>query len=217
MPTSSVQRPVVRSFKLPFAKEAAAWVRSGGHAFLWESDKRVLFVFSEPEDGDEADLGAWGVYDMGKWKWDVEKKGTLKGLATFRVPKDCMWIATRRAERDAIHRAPTRKVAFDCTKCAACCRDNEVFLQKEDVKRLVLGGRPELTRPPFARRRKDGKVVLTLLPNKDKSCRHLAKDNRCNIYALRPHSCSEFPMGSECCMYAREDGLGVYDGVPPGQ
>ena len=59
----------------------------------------------------------------------------------------------------------------------------------------------------------EGRLVLTLLPNK--RCHHLKRDNRCGIYELRPHPCSEFPAGSECCLYAREDVLDVYDGLKP--
>jgi len=214
MPGTTVHRPVVRSFKKPFAREAAAWVRSGGHAFLWETDKRVLFVFPEPQKGDEQDFGAWGVYDMGKWRWTLQKSGPLKGLATMLVPKDGIWIAERRAERDSIHKGPKRKMVLDCTTCAACCKDNEVILQDVDIKRFKDGGRADLTKKPYVRRDEDGRLLLTLLPNK--SCRHLGQDNRCGIYSVRPDACSEFPAGSECCLYAREDGLRIYDGVAPG-
>ena len=208
----AVLRPIARSFKQQFIKECAAWVRSGGHAFLWETDKRVQFVFQEPAEDDEEDFGAWGVYDMGKYKWEVHLSGALKGLATALVPRDCHWIAKRRTERDSIHKGPTRKINFECTDCAACCRDNEVVLLPPDLKRFKEGGRPELGKPPYAKRHADGRLILTLLANK--RCRHLAKDNRCGIYELRPHPCSEFPMGSECCLFAREDILKLTDGLP---
>ncbi|AKU94484.1 hypothetical protein AKJ09_01148 [Labilithrix luteola] len=213
MSVKPVHRPIARSFKKKWVKEAAAHVRAGGHAFVWETDKRVLFVFQEPAEDNPDDFGAWGIYDMAKWKWNVETRGALKGLAWTLVPRDCLWIAKRRVERDSIHPGPTRKVAFDCTDCAACCRDNEVILQPSDVERFKEGGRPELAKPPYARRDKDGKLVLTLLRNK--RCRHLQQDNRCGIYELRPHPCSEFPMGSECCLFAREDVLKLYDGLLP--
>ncbi len=213
MAVTPVLRPLVRSFTSKFTKEAAAHVRAGGHAVIWESKSRALLVFQEPKEGDEDDFGAWAVYDMGKWKWNVETRGALKGLATTLVPRDCHWIAKRRAERDSIHPGATRKIAWDCTKCAACCQDNEVVLLDEDVERFKKGGRPELAKPPFAKRHKDGRVILTLLPNK--RCRHLTKTNRCGIYSLRPHACSEFPMGSECCIFAREDILNLHDGAVP--
>jgi hypothetical protein len=81
------------------------------------------------------------------------------------------------------------------------------------VKRFKDAGRGELAKPPFAKRNSDGRMVLTLLANK--RCRHLKRDNKCGIYELRPHPCSEFPAGSECCLFAREDVLGLYDGLKP--
>ena len=203
-------RPIVRSFKRKYTKEAAAYVRSGGHAIVWENDTRAVLVFQSPSDDNPDDYGAWAVYDMGKSKWHTHDRGAFKGLATTLIPRSCLWIAKRRTERDSIHPGPTRKMDIDCTDCAACCRDNEVILQEEDIKRFKDAGRGDLVKPPFAKR-EDGRLVLTLLPNK--YCHHLQGDNRCGIYELRPHSCSEFPMGSECCLYAREDVLSLYDGV----
>jgi len=208
-----VFRPIVRSFKRQYMKQAAEHVRAGGHAVIWENDKRAILVFQKPAEGNDDDFGAWAVYDMGKWRWHTHDRGTLKGLATTLVPRDCLWIAKRRAERDSIHPGSTRRMDIDCTKCAACCRDNEVVLLAPDIERFKQGGRPDLAKPPYAKRHKDGRLILTLLDNK--RCRHLKRDNRCGIYEIRPHACSEFPMGSECCMYAREDVLGIYDGVAP--
>ena len=210
---SVTHRPIVRSFKQKFIKEAAAHVWAGGHAIVWENDKRALLVFKDPPKEEPEDFGAWAVYDMGKSSWQTHQSGALKGLASTLVPRDCLWIAKRRTERDSIHPGPTRKMNLDCTKCAACCRDNEVILQPSDITRFKEGGRPELAKAPYAKRDSEGRLVLTLLENK--RCRHLKRDNRCGIYELRPHPCSEFPAGSECCLFAREDVLGLYDGVKP--
>ncbi|MBX3202142.1 MAG: YkgJ family cysteine cluster protein [Labilithrix sp.] len=213
MAVTAVHRPIVRSFDLKFVREAAAHVRAGGHAVVWEKKNRAVLVFGEPADGDEDDLGLWAVYDMGKWRWKLETRGALKGLATTLVPRDCLWIVKRRAERDSVHPGPTRKIAFDCTKCAACCQDNEVILLEDDIKRFKDGGRGELAKAPYAKRHKDGRIILTLLPSK--RCRHLQTSNRCGIYEVRPNACSEFPMGSECCLFAREDVLNLHDGLLP--
>jgi uncharacterized protein len=213
MAARAIFRPLVRSFKRKYAREAAAHVRAGGHAVVWENDQRALLVFSKPAAGDDADFGLWAVYDMGKWRWREIDRGALKGLAMTLVPRDCLWIVKRRAERDSIHPGAKRKMVLDCTRCAACCQDNEVILLKEDLARFKEGGREDLTKPPFSKRHKDGRILLTLLPSK--RCRHLEADNRCGIYAIRPHACSEFPAGSECCLFAREDILKIHDGVPP--
>jgi Fe-S-cluster containining protein len=208
-----VYRPIVRSFDQKHAKLAAEHVRAGGHAVVWEAKDKALLVFPEPEDGNEDDFGLWSVYDMGKWRWKLETAGALRGLATSRVPRDCLWIARRRAERDAIHRGTRRKISFECTTCAACCHDNEVILQKADIARFKEAGRGELAKAPYAKRHADGRLLLTLLPSK--RCRHLTKTKMCGIYEIRPHSCSEFPRGSECCLFAREDILKIHDGAAP--
>lgn len=181
---------------------------------MWDDDRRATLFFQEPAPGDDDDFGAWAVYDFGKSRWEVHQGGTFDGLASTRVPRDCLWIVKRRAERDSMHPGPKREVRFDCRTCAACCVKNEVILAARDLDRFRNGGRRDLTMRPFTRRREDGRLVLTLLA--DGRCRHLAKDNACKIYALRPDACSEFPVGSECCLYAREEELSQYDGVPPG-
>ena len=163
-------RPIVRSFKRKFTKEAAAHVRAGGHAIVWENDGRALLLFQDPPDDQPDDFGAWAVYDLGKFKWHTHERGAFKGLASTLIPRDCLWIAKRRTERDSIHPGATRKMDINCMDCAACCRDNEVILQDEDIERFKAAGRPELAKPPFAKR-VDGRMVLTLLDNK--RCRHL--------------------------------------------
>ncbi len=208
----AVQRPIVRTFKARFQREAIAHARAGGHSVIWERPSKARLVFPTPAPGDIHDFGAWAIYDMAMQRWTTPKTGPFRGLSFVWVPRDCHWIVKRRAERDSIHPAPTRAVAFDCTDCAACCRDNEVILLDEDHERLVAGGRADILKKPFARRGSDGRLVLTLMKNG--RCHHLARDNKCKIYAVRPNACSEFPMGSECCLYAREDMLGLLDGAP---
>ncbi len=210
---SRIVRPVVRSFKARFSAEAAAWARKGGHSVYWETDKRAVLVFPPPDPDDPHDLGFWAVLDLAKQKYTVMDAGPFRGLATTLFPRSHHDIARRRAERDSMWPGPTRKMVLDCLECAACCKDNEVQLMDVDVERFADAGRKELARPPLARKR-DGKLILTLLPNG--KCRHLKRDNKCAIYTCRPDACSEFPAGSECCLYARAEELGIHDGVPPG-
>ncbi len=213
-----VTRPIVRQFKAKYTKEILAHVRGGGHAVVWESPgagkrPRARLVFPAPKDDDEQDLAVWSLLDMGKsGRWERIARGPLRGLGTSLVPRDCHSIVKHRAERDSIHEGATRDVDFDCLACGACCKDNEVVLHDVDVERFTKGGRADLTRPPYARKR-DGKLVLTLLPTK--SCRHLMSDNKCAIYALRPDACSTFPVASEPCLFSREEELGVVDGARP--
>ncbi len=207
-----IERSVVRQFKASFAKEAAEHVRAGGHAIYWETAKRARLLVPAPAKGDWTDLGAWSFYDLGLERWRIGKEGPFRGLATLLVPRDALHIVRRRAERDSIHPGPTRTTEFDCLACGACCRDNEVVLDRDDMKRFREAGRPELLKKPWTRRH-DGKVILTL--GKDKRCHHLRRDNMCKIYEIRPAACSVFPVASECCISAREYELGAFDGHPP--
>jgi Fe-S-cluster containining protein len=205
-----VRRPVVRSYVPPYLPEAAAWVRAGGHAIVWIAPRKARLVFARPREGDEHDLGWWSVLDLGQTTYRVARRGPFAGMAFLRVPHDCYSIIRERIERDSVHPRATRTLDLDCLACAACCKDNSVELEEPDVKRFEAAGRGELARPPYARRR-DGRVFLTL--RKDKRCHHLAADNRCGIYAIRPDACSTFPAGSECCLSSREEELGIIDGA----
>lgn len=211
MPADRVVRPVVRSFVARFEREAAAHVRAGGHAIVWDTPSSARLVVPRPKKGDVRDLGRWALLDLDRWGFAVVKRGPMKGLAFMRVPAAALDVVRARTERDSAIPGATCVMLLDCLACGACCRDNKVVLEAVDVKRFERGGRGELTRPPYTRRDRDGRVVLTL--RKDKRCRHLGDDNRCDVYALRPDSCSHFPQGSEGCLYSREEELGIYEGA----
>jgi Fe-S-cluster containining protein len=210
MPATRVNRPVVRSFRWPFLEEAASWVRAGGHAVVWLSNRKARLVFEKPREGDELDLGRWSALDLAIPTHSVAKRGPFSGMAFVRVPHDCYRIVRERIARDAIHPGPTRTIELDCLACAACCKDNRVELDEADIERFRRAGRGGLARRPYAKR-EDGTVVLVL--RKDKRCKHLEDDNRCGIYTLRPSACSTFPVGSECCLSSREEELGIVDGA----
>ena len=205
-----VTRPVVRQFKARFVREIGAHVRAGGHAVVWENEKRARLVLPVPTKDDEHDLGVWSLLDLGKQRWVVIPKGALRGLATALVPRDCLEVVRHRAERDSIFPGPMRTLDLDCLACGACCRDNKVVLIDADLERFAAARREELGRAPYTKR-VDGQLVLRLLRSKD--CRHLGTDNKCAIYALRPDACSTFPMASESCLFSREEELGIIDGA----
>ena len=212
-----VVRPVVRAFRAGFEREAAAHVRAGGHAVVWDAPAgdsrkesgRARLVFGKPSPGDAGDLGHWSILDLGLARWLIVKRGPLRGLAFAWIPPDGIGIVEDRIARDSIHPHATRTMLLDCRECAACCRDNRVELKAPDVARFRRAGRPELARAPYVRR--DGqKLVLRLL--RSRNCRHLTRDRSCAIYELRPDSCRSFPPGSEGCLFSREEELGVVDG-----
>jgi Fe-S-cluster containining protein len=211
MSSMRVVRPIVRNFQAPHFEEAASWVRAGGHALVWVEPRKSRLVFAKPREGDENDLGWWSVLDLGKTTYRVARRGPFAGMAYMRVPHDCYTIVRDRVTRDSIHEGPTRAIELDCLACAACCKDNRVELEDEDIARFERAGRADLARPPWAKR-DDGKVVLVLRKD-DKHCKHLRADNRCGIYEIRPSACSTFPPGSECCLSSREEELGIVDGA----
>jgi uncharacterized protein len=197
-----VVRPIVRSFAAAYLKEAAAHVRGGGHAVVWDSPRRARLVIPKPERGDLMDLGMWAIYDLDLLRCSTIGRGALAGFAFVHVPSDCLDIVKHRAERDSVFPGPTRALRLDCLACGACCRDNRVELEKEDIRRFERAGRADLLRRPWARR-DDGTVVLVL--RRDKRCKHLSKGNLCAIYPIRPNACSSFPPGSEGCLFSREE------------
>jgi hypothetical protein len=201
-----VRRPIVRSFRSRYLNEAARHVRAGGHAVVWERPDRALFVAPVPKKDDETDLALWALLDLGIDSWDVARGGPLDGLATKQLPADCQDIVRQRAERDSVHPGATLAMLLDCRACAACCKSNEVLLEKEDLTRLARANLHHLAKRPWARRRRDGKIVLVLTP--DKRCKHLGRGNLCDIYEHRPNACRHFPPGSECCLFSRDEELG---------
>jgi Fe-S-cluster containining protein len=210
MPEVEITRPIVRSFSATFAREAGAYVRSGGHAVLWETPTRAKLVLPLPREGDNEDLALWSILDLGKRRWSVARRGPLRGLATARVPSDCHDIVRHRAARDSIFPGPRRKLLLDCTTCGACCVKNRVVLEREDIRRFRASGRSDLIAPPYVRR-EDGKLIFRL--TKTRRCKHLLSDNLCAIYPVRPNACREFPMGSESCLAVREEEFGWVDGL----
>jgi hypothetical protein len=206
VPAIRVERPIVRSFSKAHEREAARHVRAGGHAIVWAGPKTAQLVFRVPKEP-ATDLGLWSLLDLDRWRWRKIDKGPMLGLATARVPVDCLFIVKERIDRDSVFPGTTKPEKFDCLKCGACCKSNEVVLNRSDVAR-IRRRRPEFIAKPYVRRRRDGKLMLTLLKNG--KCRHLGGDLKCGIYEFRPDPCSSFVVGSECCMSAREE-----EGVTP--
>jgi Fe-S-cluster containining protein len=111
-------------------------------------------------------------------------------------------------ERDSTCPGHTRQVELDCLACGACCRDNRVVLEPYDRVLWRQSGRPDLAERPYVR---TAKGVMLLCLTADGACVHLGPGNRCAIYRLRPGNCRSFPAGSEACLAARLDTLGIVD------
>ena len=208
--SSVIERPVVRSYTKRFAKNAIAWARAGGHALVWETPSKVRLVIPKPDPKNEADFGRWSLLDLELDRWSEPKVGPYRGLAIRWLAADLHDIVKNRATRDAVHPGPTRKLRLDCLDCGSCCRSNEVILEDADPPRFAAAGLEAMLKPPYTRRDKDGRVILRLAKGGD--CKHLGRDNKCRIYVARPNACREFPAGSECCLWARYEEMGIVDG-----
>ncbi len=137
-------------------------------------------------------LDRWAILDLAKSTYGIARKGPLRGLVTTPVPRGAEDVVRARATRDSIYAKPRRTITLDCRECGACCRNNDVVLTKRDHQRMGK------------------RIVLRLLKNGD--CSELGAGNTCRIYDKRPDACRYFPVGSECCLFAREEELGIVDG-----
>jgi hypothetical protein len=191
---------------------AAVHARRGGHAVVWEHRTRARLLLPRPNEADPKDLAYHAILDLGKQRYEVSTRGVTKGLAITLVPRECNAMVRDRIERDKVHRGSTRRIAFDCVSCAACCYSNRVVLDEGDVSRFRRAGRAQFAERPYVRH-SQGQIVLRLAP--DQACLHLKADNRCGIYAIRPDMCRTFPPGSECCLSARAEEYDLYDGARP--
>jgi hypothetical protein len=200
------KRPVVRSFSARDTRRAATHVRAGGHAVVWDGKRRARLVVPLFDPADDTSLDYYAILDLSKHRYRVVSRGHLAGLIETRVPTDGLHIVRHRIARDAAHAGPVRTVALSCFSCGACCTKNEVVVDERDMQRLERARRTDLLAPGLVRRRR-GTVTLRL--TKSGACHHLGQDNRCAIYEVRPGMCREFPVGSECCLSARAEDLGL--------
>jgi Fe-S-cluster containining protein len=87
----------------------------------------------------------------------------------------------------ALNKEAFKKV--DCLQCANCCKTMHPTWKKAEVKRVAkhLG----MTYKQYF----DKYLVIEEkdIMNKKAPCQHLAKDNTCKIYDIRPSDCSGFP------------------------
>lgn len=209
MTVTVVERPIWRRFLPRFFACAVEHVRAGGHAAVMHDERRVEMLLSVDASGRITELGLWALLAIDQRRWRRVKSGAGLGLATARTGRAFIPVVLDWCERDAAHEGPTRTLPLDCLECAACCHDANVVIEDRDLARFREIGRPELTRPPYIRRR-DGVTTLRFLPSG--ACQQLHRSRKCAVYEARPDNCRAFVTGSEACLAAREDTLGRRDG-----
>jgi len=206
----TIDRPVWRRFSPVFMARAAAHVHRGGHAAIVHKNGRVDLLLTVGEDGKITELGRWSLLAIEQRRWRRVKAGAAKSLATARVAPKFTGSVVDWCDRDSVHAGPTRKIKLDCVKCAACCHEANVVLDEADLERFREGGRPDLCHKDYIKRARDGRITLRFAESG--RCQHLRKDKKCGVYLLRPDNCRVFVVGSEACLAAREDTLGLRDG-----
>lgn len=209
MARAVIVRPIWRRFSARFLANAAAFVRDGGHAAIVRDSGIVDLLLTVDEKGKITEQGQWALLAIEQQRWRRVVSGVARGLAAARASRKFADVVIDWCERDSGHRGPTRALKLDCTACAACCHDANVVLGDVDLDRWRQADRRDLAARSYVRRAADGKLTLRFAGSG--RCQHLCDDNKCGIYALRPDNCRVFPAGSEACLAAREDTLGLRD------
>lgn len=98
---------------------------------------------------------------------------------------------------DAFEEAPWYRhgLRFECTGCGKCCTGSPgyVWITEEEIQEIAdfLKISKEKMMRSFVRQ-KDGRFSLTEKSKENYACVFL-KDNKCQIYPVRPKQCQTFP------------------------
>lgn len=195
-----VVRPLWREFSPSQLRAAARHAKAGGIAIV--KDKRWSLLGDAGPPGEDLPLLVdWALRAVEASRWAEIVEGPAKHCVEAKITRDWRERVQEWIDRDRAFEGATTEAKFDCMLCGACCCDNKVVLDEEDVKRFKDGGRADLLR------RTSKKGILRLLPlarEKEKPCIHL-KEKMCTIYEVRPNMCRDFPVGTEQCITSRED------------
>jgi Fe-S-cluster containining protein len=161
------------------------------------------------DDGKLTELALWALLAVEQQRWRRVREGAAAGLATAKIKDNYGGSVLDWCERDSVHEGSVRTINLDCLECAACCHEANVLLDEADFDRWKQAGRADLMGRAYIRRARDGKVTLRFLASGP--CQHLGSDKKCGIYLIRPDNCRAFVVGSEACLAAREDTLGLRD------
>lgn len=200
-----VVRPLWREFGPDRVAAAARHAKAGGIAVVKDRRWYLLGDAGPPEEELAPLLIDWAIRAVEAERWAEVTEGPARGCVEAKITVDWRERVQEWIDRDRAFPGATAETTFDCTACGACCYDNKVVLDEEDVARFRAGGRADLLK------RTTKKGVLRLLPlvrSKEKPCVHLQR-NMCTVYEVRPNMCRDFPAGTEQCLTSREDLYGT--------
>jgi Fe-S-cluster containining protein len=204
-----VTRPIWRRFRPQYLTRAAGHVRRGGCAAIVDEHGNVSVLLPVGPDGRLTELALWSLLAVEQQRWRRVREGAAAGLGTAKIKDNYGGSVLDWCERDSVHEGTVRTIHLDCLDCAACCHDSNVLLDEDDFARWRGAGRGDLMGRAYIKRARDGKVTLRFLGKGP--CQHLGQDKKCGIYVIRPDNCRVFVVGSEACLAAREDTLGIRD------
>jgi len=78
---------------------------------------------------------------------------------------------------------------YDCAKCRNCCKEYHAILEDDEIKAIskFLGRDEKSFAEEYTIKTVEGHKI------KEKPCRFLYADGRCQIQECRPSSCKDFP------------------------
>ena len=202
-----VARPLWRSFPRIAVDAAARHALDGGIAVV--EDRRWYLLGDAGRRGEDLPvLVDWAIRAVEAERWWELREGPARGCVKAIIPNAWRSRVGEWLDRDQAWEGATTKATFDCMRCAACCYDNAVELDADDLARFRDAGDRSLLRKV---RKVRGKTMLPLV-GRERRCVHLDESLSCGIYAVRPFMCREFPAGSEQCLTSREE---IYDSPFP--
>ncbi|NUQ75089.1 MAG: YkgJ family cysteine cluster protein [Polyangiaceae bacterium] len=204
-----VTRPIWRRFRPQYLARAVWHVRRGGCAAIVNERGDVRVLLPLTPEGKLTELALWALLAVEQQRWRRVREGEAAGLGTAKIKDNYGGSVLDWCDRDSIHAGSVRTIKLDCLECAACCHDSNVLLDEADFERWKKAGRADLMGKQYIKRARDGRVTLRFLGKGP--CQHLGADKKCAIYLIRPDNCSAFVVGSEACLAAREDTLGIRD------
>lgn len=200
-----VVRPLWREFSPDKLRAAAQHAKAGGLAVVKDTRWKLLGDAGPPEEELPPQLVDWAIRAIEASRWAEIIEGPARGCVEAAITKDWRVRVQEWIDRDRAFPGATAPTSFDCMKCGACCYDNKVVIDDEDLQRFRAGGRQDLIRKLS---RRAGIKFLPLVRDKEKPCVQL-KEKMCTIYEVRPNMCRDFPVGTEQCITSREDLYGM--------